>query len=88
MRSGKSLATCFLSRRSSSGRSLADSRRRAMRCAELRVLAARLVGFEELFLVAQVAGLDEIHDAPQIEQPVFQRRAGQRQPVFGFQLLD
>ena len=41
-----------------------------------------------MFLVAEVTGLDEIHDAPQIEQPVFQRRAGQRQAVLGLQLLD
>ena len=52
------------------------------------VAASRLVGFEKLFLVAEVAGLDEIHDAPQIEQPVFQRRAGERQAVLGLQLLD
>ena len=50
--------------------------------------AARLVGLEEMFLVAEVAGLDEIHDAPQIEQPVFQRRAGEREAVLGLQLLD
>ena len=49
---------------------------------------ARFVGFDKLVLVAEVAGLDEIHDAPQIEQPVFQRRAGERQPVLGLDLLD
>ncbi len=54
----------------------------------LGVFAAfRLVGFEEMFLVAEVAGLDEIHDAPQIEQPVFQRRAGERDFVLALQLL-
>ena len=87
MRSGRSLATCFLSRRSSSGRSLAESRRRAMRWARFGVLAARLVGLGEMLLVAEVAGLDEIHDAPQIEQAVLQRRAGERQAVLGLQLL-
>ena len=52
------------------------------------VLAARLVGLGELLLVAEVAGLDEIDDAPQVEQAVLQRRAGQRQAVLGLQLLD
>ena len=51
-------------------------------------LRARFVGFDKLFLIAEVAGLDEIHDAPQIEQPVFQRRAGERQAVLGLELLD
>ena len=84
MRSGKSLATCFFKRRNSSGRSFAESRRRAMRCSRLGVLAAaRFVGFEEMFLVAEITGLDEIHDAPQIQQPVFQRRAGEREAVLG-----
>ena len=41
-----------------------------------------------MFLVAEIAGLDEIHDAPQIQQPVFQRRAGERQAVLGLELLD
>jgi len=49
---------------------------------------ARFVSFDKLFLIAEVAGLDEIHDAPQIQQPVFQRRAGERQAIFGFELLD
>ena len=31
--------------------------------------------------------MDEIHDAPQIEQAIFQRRAGEREAVLGFQLL-
>ena len=52
------------------------------------ILAARLVGLGEMLLVAEVAGLDEIHDAPQIEQAVLQRRAGERQAVLGLQLLD
>ena len=38
--------------------------------------------------VAEITRLDEIHDAPQIEQPIFQRRAGQRQALLGLQLLD
>jgi len=41
-----------------------------------------------LFLIAEVAGLDEIHDAPQIQQPVFERCAGEGQAVFGLELLD
>ena len=31
--------------------------------------------------------MDEFHDAPEIEQPVFQRRAGQRELVLGLQRL-
>ena len=88
MRSGKSLATCFFKRRSSSGRNLADNRRRAMRWADSALSPPRLVGVQELFLRAEIAGLDEIHDAPQIEQAVFQRRAGERDLVFALQLLD
>ena len=41
-----------------------------------------------MFLVAEVTGLDEIHDAPQIEQPVFQRRAREREAMLGLELLD
>ena len=37
----------------------------------LGVLAARLIGLQKLFLRTEVTGLDEIHDAPQIEQAVF-----------------
>ena len=48
---------------------------------------ARFVGFEKLFLVAQVAGLDEIHDAPQVQQPVLERRTRERQTVFRLDLL-
>ena len=47
----------------------------------------RVVGFVEMLLVAEVAGLYEIHDAPQIEQPVFQRRAGEREALVGLDLL-
>jgi hypothetical protein len=35
-----------------------------------------------LFLVAEIAWLNEIHDAPQVEQPVFERRAGERDFIF------
>ena len=41
-----------------------------------------------MFLRAEITGLHEIHDAPQIEQPIFQRRAGERQAMLGLQLLD
>ena len=67
---------------------MAESRRRGDALRAFGVFAARFVGFGEMFLVAEIAGLDEIHDAPQIEQPVFQRRAGEREPMFGLQLLD
>src|SRR6185436_9816253 len=49
--------------------------------------AARFVYFEELLLFAQVIGLDEIDDAPKVEQSILQRRARQRQAVFGLQLF-
>ncbi len=49
---------------------------------------AGFVRLDKLLLVAEVTGLDEIHDAPQIEQPVFERRAGKREAMFGFELLD
>ena len=52
------------------------------------LFAAGLVGFGEMFLGAEVAGLDEINDAPEIEQAIFQRRAGQGEALLGFQLLD
>src|SRR5713101_4631698 len=51
------------------------------------ILSARLINFSELFLIAEVAGLDEIDDAPEIQQAIFQGRTRQRQPVFGLQLL-
>ena len=41
-----------------------------------------------MLLVAQIARLDEIHDAPQVEQAVFERRAGEGQAMVGFQLFD
>jgi hypothetical protein len=87
MRSGKSFATCFFK---AAQQQRAQFRgQTAARDALLGpgVFAARLVGFEKMFLVAEIAGLDEIHDAPQIEQPVFQRRAGERDFVFALQLL-
>ena len=54
----------------------------------LRIFTARFIGFQKLFLVAEIAGLDKIHDAPQVQQPVFQRRAGERDAVLGLELLD
>ncbi len=50
--------------------------------------ALRFVSVEELLLITKIAGLDEIHDAPQIEQAIFERRAGQRDFIFALQLLD
>src|ERR1051325_992970 len=41
-----------------------------------------------MFLVAEIGGLDEIDDAPKIEQGVFERRAGEGKPMLRFQLLD
>ena len=41
-----------------------------------------------MLLFAQVARLDEINNAPKIQQAIFQRRSGQRQAVLGLQLLN
>src|SRR6185436_13422346 len=49
--------------------------------------ALRLVGLDEMLLIAEVAGLDEVHDAPQIQQPVFERRAGEGELVLALELL-
>src|SRR5262245_7070709 len=38
-----------------------------------------------MLLFAAVSGLDEIHDAPQIEQAIPQRRAGDREGLFRLQ---
>ena len=48
---------------------------------------AAIVLLEEFAAVGQVAGMDEFHDAPEIEQAVFQRRAGERELVLGLQRL-
>ena len=53
-----------------------------------RVLAAaRFVGFVEIVLRTEIAGLDEIHDTPEIEQPVFQRRAREGETLIGSKLF-
>src|ERR1043166_4819548 len=49
--------------------------------------ATRLIRFVKMFLRAEITGLDEIDNAPQVEEPVFQRRAGKREPLVGPQLL-
>ena len=41
-----------------------------------------------MFLVAEVTGLDEIGDAPQVHEPVFQRRACKGQALVGLELFD
>ena len=41
-----------------------------------------------MFLVAEITRLHEIDDAPQIEQPILQRRAGKRHALAGGELLD
>ena len=51
------------------------------------ILATRLVSFRELFLIAEITGLDEISDAPEVQQSIFQGCARQRQPVLGLELL-
>ena len=48
---------------------------------------AAVVLLEELAALRQVTGVDEFHDAPQIEQPVFQRRAGKGELVLGLERL-
>ena len=39
-------------------------------------------------LCAEVAGLDEVDDAPEIEQAVFERGAGEGEALLGLELLD
>ena len=56
-------------------------------CVAVIAFATRFVSLVEMFLVAQIPGLNEIGNAPKIEQPVFQRRAGKRQALRGFELL-
>ena len=41
-----------------------------------------------MILVAEIVGLHEIYDAPEVEHPVLDRRAGQGQLVVGLELLD
>ena len=48
----------------------------------------RLVGLQEMRLVAEVTRRHKIHDAPQVQQAVLQRRAGERQTMIGFELFD
>src|SRR6185503_18548933 len=43
--------------------------------------------FVEMFLRAEITGLNEIDDAPKIEQPILQRRASQSQPLIRIELL-
>jgi hypothetical protein len=52
------------------------------------VFARRLVGLVEVDLRAEVVRLDEVDDAPEVEQAVFQRGAGEGEAVLGLELLD
>ena len=52
------------------------------------IFAAGLVFLAKFLLAAEVAGLNEVHDAPEVEQTVFQRRAGEGQMLIGLQLFD
>src|SRR5204863_1984904 len=49
---------------------------------------ARFVGLIEVVLRTEITRLNEIHDAPEIEQPVFERRASQREALIRAKLLD
>ena len=49
--------------------------------AQFGILTLRLVSLVKVGLRAEVAGLHEINDAPKIEQPVFERRAGERESL-------
>ncbi len=51
-------------------------------------LDGQFIILAELRLLAQIAGIEEIEDRPQVEQTVFHRCAGEGEPVFGFQLQD
>ena len=48
---------------------------------------AAIVLLQELAAIGQVTGMDKFHDAPKIEQAIFERRAGQRELVIGLERL-
>lgn len=50
--------------------------------------AGDFIGLEEILLGTEVARLDEVDDAPEVEQAVFEGRAGEGQAVFGLELFD
>src|SRR5689334_7321694 len=52
------------------------------------IFAEGFEGRAEMVLVAEVGVLDEIHNALQIEQPIFERRASESKTMLGFQLFD
>lgn len=56
--------------------------------APLGVLAFRFVILVKIGLRAEIAGVDEIDDAPKVEQPVFEGRSGEGEAVIGAQLFD
>src|SRR5205814_7422985 len=51
------------------------------------ILTPRLVGFRELFLVPEIARLNEIRNAPEIQQAILERSAREGQSMFRFQLF-
>ena len=55
--------------------------------AQFRIVSFGLVSFGEVALVAQIAGLYEIDNAPEIEQAVFERSAGESQTLACLQLF-
>ena len=54
----------------------------------LGAVALALVGLGEVGLVAEVAGLAEVHDGPEVEHPVLEGGAGEGEAVVGVDLLD
>ena len=75
MRAGRSFATCSLVRRRTKGRTRPASRRRASGSSFWSYVRPKRER------EAEHAGHREIHDAPEIEQAVLDRRAGERQPL-------
>src|SRR5207237_10035073 len=52
------------------------------------LLGARFVSITEMILAAEVSRLNEIGNAPKVEQPILQRRAGQSEALGSLHLLD
>jgi hypothetical protein len=87
MRSGKSRGHFLLEAAQEQRAQFGERRRRAMRCSSPRFRRAARIS-RGTFAGAQIARLDEIDDAPEVQQPVLQRRAGQGQMLVGLQLFD
>ncbi len=74
---GQILRDCFYRRRSMMGRMRLEMKRAG------RLRGAAVVLLEKLAAIGQIAGVDKFHDAPEIEEAVLERRAGEGELVNG-----